>query len=144
MLAKTHSFAICTIPMSPFTMRLKPIIITKVSITDLAVRVHRASNPMVYQFLRRPEVLVAFFTDMVSCGISSVLFKSMIVEEISIATGTVSHYAANQHQHCDSVSVKKRCTHRSYVSGWQGYCDWKLVGWRLFWPSSYPIVHTYL
>ena len=70
--------------MSPFTMRLKPIIVTKVSIT--AVRVHRASNPLVYQFLRGPEVFVAFFTNMVSCGISSVLFKSMIVEEISVAT----------------------------------------------------------
>ena len=114
--------------MSPFTMRLKPVIVTKVSITNLAVRVHRASNPMVYQFLRRPEVLVAFFTDMVSCGISSVLFKSMIVEEISIATGTVSHYPANQHQHCNLASVKKRCTHRSYVSIWQEYYDWWLMG----------------
>ena len=114
--------------MSPFTMRLKSIIITKVPITNLAVRVHKASNPMVYQFLRRPEVFVAFFTDMVSCGISSVLFKSMIVEEISVATGTVSHYPANQHQHCDLASVKKRCTHRSYVSGWQEYCDWGLMG----------------
>ena len=114
--------------MSPFTMRLKPIIVTKVSITDLAVRVHRASNLIVYQFLRRPEVFVAFFTDMLSCGISSVLFKSIIVEEISVATGTVSHYAANQHQHCNLASVKKCCTHRSYISSWQEYCDWGLMG----------------